>query len=382
MSGVLVPSGGILWAQDTAALIDEFDSYDSLADRLKIVQGAAESGSPAAEFYAHALDKLLREYPGIRGATNIKTADDMVIVIARQLGEEGYTEAGANLWSAVEVFSNPLVKAEALTSLGKVQAVNYLPQAAQVLTDLNNSPRPESRADSENIAYGAIRGLEAYKEPSGYLPVFFAYLGWYSQRTKERAKEALPNIMENPSEPLISVIKSSSYNYSIKYAALQVVEESDITSQLKASAAVAALAEAWRTSTSAVSQRSILANIRKLAANMVRRYGTEDTNVYPLLERCYKEGIDTEEQIAAVAALAALASDDSARRLSAFLMDINERFARGVLTQEDERLIRVIIPALGSTGRSLARPALNAVLRLDWTSAVHRLAQDALKKIQ
>jgi hypothetical protein len=212
--------------------------------------------------------------------------------------------------------------------------------------------------------------------------VFFASTGWYSLRIKDRAREALPNIIDNPSEPLISVIKGSSYNYAVKYAALQTLEAADITTQLKSAGAVASLTEVWRTSTNTVGQRSILISTRKLSLSMIRRYGTEDTNVYPLLERCYREGSDEEEQIAAIATLSALSTDDSARRLSSFLMDINERLRRGTLTKEDERMVRVIIPALGNTGRAAARPALNAVLRLDWTGVVQRLAQDALKKIQ
>jgi hypothetical protein len=187
--------------------------------------------------------------------------------------------------------------------------------------------------------------------------------------------------MDNPSEPLLSVIKSSSYSYAIKLTALQTMEASDVTTQQKAQAAVAALSEAWRTNTNTVTQRSTLMTTRKLSLSMIRRYGTEDTNVYPLLERCYREGADQEEQISAIAALSALATDDSARRLSSFIYDINVRLARGPLTQEDERMIRVIIPALGNTGRPIARNALRSVLQADWTGAVQRLAQDALKKI-
>jgi hypothetical protein len=212
--------------------------------------------------------------------------------------------------------------------------------------------------------------------------VFFVSTGWYTDRLKSRAREALPKIMDNPTEPLLSVIRSSSYNYAVKYGAIQTLEAADVTTQQKAQGAVASLAEAWRTSTNMVSQRSILASTRKLSLSMIRRYGTEDTNVYPLLERCYREGIDTEEQISAIAALSALATDDSVRRLSAFLYDMNTRLARGTLTAEDERLVRVIIPALGNTGRPLARNALRSVLQADWTGAVQRLAQDALKKIQ
>jgi hypothetical protein len=373
-----------LVAQDLDFYTQQFDSADTIQDQFGIVRSVAEEAdSGGAEFYAHALDRLLSEYPNISASTisERRAADDMAKLLCQKLGEAEYTGAGLNLWRVAENFFDPLVKAEALRALGKVQATDLLPQVAQLLADINNAPATD-RLNQEQIAFGAVEGLEAYRDSSGYLPVFFAATGWYSDRVKQRARQALPNIMDNPTEPLVSVIKSSSYNNSVKYAALEVLEASDVTAQQKASGAVAALAEVWRTSTNLVAQRSILTNTRKLALSMIRRYGTEDTNVYPLLERCYKEGADEEEQIAALAALSALATDDSARRLSSFLADMNERLRRGTLTREDERMVRVIIPALGNTGRSLARTALRSVLNLDWTGAVQRLAQDALKKIQ
>ncbi|MDR2048519.1 MAG: hypothetical protein LBP69_03615 [Treponema sp.] len=373
-----------LVAQDLDFYTQQFDSVDTIQDQFGIVRSVAEEeDSGGVEFYAHALDRLLTEYHNIPASAvnERRTADDMAKLLCQKLGEAEYTEAGLNLWRVVENFFDPLVKAEALRALGRVQATDLLPQVVQLLTDINNAPS-EDRLNQEQIAFGAVEGLEAYKDSSGYLPVFFAATGWYSDRVKSRARQALPNIMDNPTDPLVSVIKSSSYNNNVKYAALEVLEASDVTAQQKASGAVASLAEAWRVSTSLVGQRSILTSNRKLALSMIRRYGTEDTNVYPLLERCYREGADEEEQIAALAALSALATDDSARRLSAFLADMNERLRRGTLTREDERMVRVIIPALGNTGRPLARVALRSVLNLDWTGAVQRLAQDALKKIQ
>jgi hypothetical protein len=45
-------------------------------------------------------------------------------------------------------------------------------------------------------------------------------------------------------------------------------------------------------------------------------------------------------------------------------------------------LVRAVIPALGSTGKPLARPALKTVENLEWPNAVKVLAAEALKKIQ
>jgi HEAT repeat protein len=280
----------------------------------------------------------------------------------------------------VDNFTNPLVRAEALTALGKSGATDFVPHVVQLLSDLNLEPGANPM-DREQVAYGAIIALEEYKDIAGYVPVFIVTTAWYADRVKSRARQALPIIMDNPTEPLISIIRSSSYDYSVKLTALQTLEASSVTTQQKSQGAVAALTETWRASTNLVGQRSILASTRKLALNMIRRYGTDDANVYSLLENSYRQGIDEEEQIAAIGALSALATDDSARRLSTYIHDINTRLDRGTLTKEDERIIRILIPALGQTGRPLARDALRSVLQKDWTGAVHALAQEALRKI-
>ena len=375
---------GAINAQDQQAQEPDFytqqlNSQETMVGRLRIVQNASEEGA-STEFYAHALDLLIMVLPNDMDPTQQKAADDLAQLLCAKLGEAQHTESGLNMWKTVESFRNPLVRAEALASLGKVQATEFIPHVVQLLSDLNLEPGQDPLI-REQVAYGAINALEEYRDSAGYLPVFFVTVGWYSDRVKSRAREALPKIMDNPTEPLISVIRSSSYNYATKLGAIQTLEASDVTTQQKSQGAVASLSEAWRTSTNLVTQRSILISTRKLSLSMIRRYGTEDANVYPLLERCYREGADEEEQIAAIAALSALATDDSARILSSFLTDINTRLVRGTLTKEDERMVRVIIPALGNTGRPAARNALRATTQADWTSTVLKLAQDALKKI-
>jgi hypothetical protein len=39
-------------------------------------------------------------------------------------------------------------------------------------------------------------------------------------------------------------------------------------------------------------------------------------------------------------------------------------------------------PVLGSTGNKAALASLNTVEQKDWTGAVHKLAQNAIKKLQ
>ena len=280
----------------------------------------------------------------------------------------------------MEAFSAPLVKAEALMALGKIRATNYLPQVIRVLQSVNAAPTTD-RLNGERIAFGAIIALEKFGDPSGYLPVFFASTGWYSERIRSQAAKSLPLISSDPTPYMMEVVKGPGYNYPTKLVALQTIENSGAPNASKASVAVVAIAEGWKASTSDTQLRTALARMRKLSMQMIYKYGTTDTTVYPSLERSYTSGYDSEEKLYAVSTLAQLGTDEAVDRLSKFLMDLNSKRQSGNIKQEDEQMVRAVIPALGKAGRVRGKSALNATVALDWTPAVKTLAQDAIKKI-
>jgi len=359
-----------------------YEQAASPQERLAVLKSLSDQNiDGAGQLYAQALTQLLQEFPSLKTTAERDAADQSARLLAQLLGNSKYTSAAGDLWRVVENFSNPLVKADALIAMGKLRNVDYAELIEKLLYDLNLKPATDPEA-GEKIAYGAILALEKYQHPSGYLPVFFAATGWYNKRIREQAERSLPYIMDNPEVPLTSLIRSSAYTYDIKFLALQRMEASKAPADAKARVAVIALAEGWRASTMDVKQRVQLGNSRKLAIDMIRRYKTEDTTVLPLLERSYKEGIDTEEKLNAVAALSAIGTDDAARLLSNFLLALNAKRKANNITQEDEQLVRAVIPALGATGKSVARPALQAVEYQDWTNYVKTLAQDALKQIK
>jgi hypothetical protein len=372
---------GFAGAEEVDVYAYLYNSSLSNSAQLDILQNMAEAKlTGAGEFYAKALRRLVSEYKNIRNVTEKNAAAEQAMILSALLGAEKYTQAAPDLWLVVEAFTEPLVKAEALMALGKIRAMTYLPQVIRVLQSVNAAPTSD-RLNGERIAFGAIIALEKYQDPSGYLPVFFASTGWYSKRIKEQAKKSLPLIAQDPTPYMLEVVKGPGYDYPTRYSALQAIEESSADSQSKASVAVAALSEGWRGFTNDPQLRITLANMRKMAIRMINRYKTSDESIYPLLERSYTQGIDIDEKFAAIAALASQGTDESARRLSKFLMDLNAKRQVNNIRQEDEQMVRAIIPALGQTGRPIGRPALNAVLSLNWVPAVKQLAENAIKLI-
>jgi HEAT repeat protein len=355
----------------------------TVPEKLRVFQEAIDSDLPdATDFYAWVLERLVLEYPNVKGNQDIEAANEIMKTLAGLLGEAKHLSSAGYLWRAETVFVNPIVKAEILVALGKMQAVDFLPQVIQTLKDLNEGKVSKNSQARERVAFGAIVSLENYGDPKGYLPVYIASVGWYSETVKRQAETSLPKISEDPIEPLTELIQSPSYSYAIKYEALRKIENSSVSNDVKSDFAVTAYTEAWRASTANRMEQMDLVKTRKLCISMINRYKPENTLVYPLLERSYTEGNDEEEKFGAVTALASLASEESVQLLSSFLGVINEKLRDGSLRQRDERMIRTIIPALGQTGRSEAAPALRSVQGIDWPNAVKRLAADELKKVQ
>lgn len=359
---------------------------------LTVLQTMKLNGAGA--FYATALNRLVNEYPTLqqRGQELEKNAaDDLAQTLSSLLGEEKYTTAAPDLWRTVGAFSAPYVKAEALIALGKMRATDFLPQVVRILQDLNSAP-PVGRDDAiakGQIARGAIIALEKFRDPAGYLPVFFMATGGYPDSVKQLAKATLPVILEDPSVPLTEVIRSASYPYSVKFLALQTEEEAAIGNQAKVAVAVAALSEGWRAATNDVRQRQDLLRMRKTSIDMIRRYTTTDPAVYPLLERSFKEGGDNNEKTDAITALAALGSEDAVKLLSSFLQIITGRYASQTNNRSDDDLLRALIINLGSSAlnvtgpvRDSAKNALRSVGAVpSLTPTQKNLANDALTKL-
>jgi hypothetical protein len=383
----LVAVYGFSQSEELALFANLYNNADTVASQLLILQEVRDASiSGSGDFYAAALSRLLSEYPNVRAINERNAADESARLLVSALEAEGNAAVGGDLWRVVETFSNPLIKADALIALGRLGAAAYIPQVVQILSDLNSRP-PADRAtqiQNERIAYGAILSLENFRDPAGYLPVFLASAGWYSERVKNQASVSLSLIMEDPSEQLGFVIRSSAYPYDVKYLALRTAERSGISNGSKSAIALAAYSEGWRGSTNDARLRTELATMRKLAVNMIRRYGAGDAAVYPLLDRSYKNGFDMQEKLDTVSALSALATEDAAKLLADYLLELHNKRQSNTLTADDERMVRAVIPALGATRQpSVGRPALSLIQQSPaWTNAVKNAAAEALRNIQ
>jgi hypothetical protein len=356
------------------------------AEQLRILQEMAkEQPSGATEFYARALRKLVSEYTDIKRNNEKKAADEKAIILAAQLGAAKYAPAASDLWLVAKEpkgFEEPLARAEAMMALGNIPATAFIPQIVRILESLNVKPTP-NRLAGERVATGAIVALERYKDPSGYLPVFFASIGWYSEIVREQAIKSLSIIAEDPSPFMLEVVKKPSYKPYDKYSALQSIEASKADSKKKAEIAVEALTQGWLlASTKDVQVRKTLVDMRMLAINMINRYRSDDQEIYRLLVKSSTDkNSSLDEKFSAIATLASQGTPDAAKRLSNILDGLNTQRKSNNINQEDEQLVRAVIPALSQLGFSEGKSSLAEVNSSGWPPAVIKLADDALKQI-
>ena len=369
---------GFSGAEDVDVYAYLYRASTTNSAQLDILQNMAEAKlTGAGEFYASALRRLVSEYSNIKSSTEKNAAAEQAMILSALLGAEKYTPAAPDLWLVVDGFSEPLVRAEALMALGKIRATSYLPHVIRVLDNLNLKPTPD-RLNGERVAFGAIISLEKYQDPSGYLSVFLASTGWYSQRIRTQATKSLPFIAKDPSPFMLEIVKSVKYDYPTKYLALQTIEKTNVDAKNKSEIAVAALAEGQKAVGNDVQLSTILANMRKQALTMINRYKSNDPSLYLLLRRSYTNGYDLQEKILAVNAISSQRTDDAADLLSEFLTALNDRLP---LNRDQDQLIREIIRGLGITGRPKARTALNTVAMFDYTPAIKTLAAQAMSQI-
>jgi hypothetical protein len=350
------------------------------AGQLEILQEMAkEQPANATDFYARSLRKLVAEYTDIKGNNERRAADEKAIILAAQLGAAKHAPSASDLWLVADKFEAPKANAEALMALGNIPATAFLPQVIRKLESLNAKPYP-NRQFGEWIADGAIIALERYKDPSGYLPVFFASIGWYSETIRNQALKSLVIISDDPSPFMMDVVRKSSYNPYVKYSALKNIEATTVDSKKKVEIAVEALNQGWRINTKDNEVKKTLTDMRMLAISMINRYKSDDQSIYRLLERSSTDG-SLDEKFAAIAALASQGTEEAAKRLSNILDGLNRQRKRNNINQEDEQIVRAVIPAMGQLGLSQSKSALAAVSASNWPPAVARLADDALRQI-
>jgi hypothetical protein len=305
--------------------------------------------------------------------------ESLTRIIIGELGDIKARTAALVIWDVVINAEVPLLKAEGLIALGSIRAVEYAPEIAIILRDLNFNSRGDRNA-AEIEAYGAVSALDKMKSDDGFESLFYASIGWYPDRISVYAEEALMSFSNDPAPKLVEIMVDAP-DYTDKRKALEFALKSSSPLVGKTLAAAAALNEGLKYAEDDYLRISELANLRIDAISALITLNAATPETPDLLDKAIEEG-ELDEKLIAIQALGGdggdIASDILARRLSEF----NERQTSGLAVNQEERiLVKQLIYALGESGNVIGIQPLKEMSLVGYTPAVLRLADEALVKI-
>jgi hypothetical protein len=307
--------------------------------------------------------------------------------IVKELGRLKATEAASLIWEIVESVNEPFLLGEAIISLGKVGAKQYTNELNILLRNLNfNLGDIQDQRKNEILAFSLVTALERLKQPESYSPLFFASTGWYSSRSsvREKAAEAMLNILDDPIEQLMDVLIESK-EYDIKLAALTAGFKSKASDENKASLAVLALKEGLSISPMNPTEKTQLKSLRVLSLNVLESVSSKPDEAIPYMNKMLiqyrtERALEIDEMINLFEAFGTFSSDASVKAQTEFLAYLTDRRESGRVI--DLRISKSCIIAIGNTGNSLGFEELTNVQYSDaWESTVKREAKAALNKL-
>jgi len=341
---------------------------------------AALNDKATAPILASALEELLLAQKAYSTRTDLDIYGQTVRILAKALGDYKYTPAAPFLWDVVQQVPDPLADAEAMMAIGEMRDLDYVERIAMKLRDLNLRPSVDTDA-GEKLAYGAIIALDKLKDVRGFSPVFFATDAWYSQLVRSQALQSLPNISEDPTDPIKEIIATED-SPDRKLRALKAEVASKAKDERKIETAILALNLGHLKMPRDKDEAKILSELRKLALRSLVAYKASGPDPVDGCGSSYSKGFDDEERLLALSALGANGSDQSATVLRDIILQLNADQQAGIADETRNRMARAAIENTAVAKNKIVRPALLAVSIDDkWSGGIILAAKNALKAI-
>jgi hypothetical protein len=379
---VLVLAAAACFADETAEIYQSlYKQAEGLSQKYAaVVNLVGLNDKTTAPILSSALEELLLTQQSYSSRTDVDLYARTVRILSGALGDYKYAPSAPFLWDVVQQVPDPLAEAEAMMSLGKMRDLQYAERIALKLRDLDLQPTVDRDA-GEKLAYGAIIALDKMKDLRGFSPVFFAADSWYSQRVRQQAVLALPNIADDPTDPIKEIIASESLERKLR--ALQAEVASKATDGRKIETAVLSLNLGHLVVPRNKVEDKLLSDLRKLSLRILIAYKASGADPVDGCGSSYAKGFDDEERLLALSALGANGSDQSATALRDIILALNKDQQAGITDDTRNRMAKAAIENSAVAKNKIVRPALLAVSINDkWSGGIILAAQNALKAIQ
>ena len=337
-----------------------------------------EPNSPEClSFMQTVADDLIKEAKLVPNPGEKAAWDNCAEQVILFLSKKGTTQDAETFWKIYQVTKNPTIKSLALQGMGKLQsplAANRL----QLLLESMNDGSSAERLYSEEIAQGAILGLESLKAASSYRALFFASNSWYSGTTKRMALKALDTLILDDSssvaKEMSAMILDPELSLTNVLTILNKSSEIELSSSEKSDIALAALTHAQNVLDSLKNKRVRNAIILEALNNL-----DDNPENLPALRICLKETHSVEERVAAIRVLGKYNSEEALDLLSNLVEDINNKMELGFFRHEvEEPLIYETINSLGKIKNQKALQLLSSIVSISgYSNGIKQQARNA-----
>ncbi len=377
--GLLVITAGSLFATDQAEVWSRlYRRSISFEQKKMVMTNIVKMDDRALEpVLIEALEEMNGDIQKFSGNIALMVQwTEMTRMIVKKLGELKTLDAEDQIYFVVTHSEDPYLIADSLIALGNIRAVKYAENISTMLRNLNFNTQQTNRDNAEIQAYGAVMALMKMREPIGFEQAFYAYIGWYSKRTKDLAQEALKYITDDPTEPIMAIMKEA--DYKTKKTALMVEKESSAPADSKTRVAVLALEEGLRYQTSDRIEQDELSKLRIEAMKILIENEADDDAAVPFLKEIFRRKTDLNESLYSLYALGVIGSDAAVKILVDNLEMYNHRQQDEIVATRDElEYIKQIIKSIGMSGNPLGMGVLTEVQFSNYTPAINRLAKEA-----
>lgn len=371
-----------LYAGDTAEMWSRvYLRSTSLDQKTTAMEKMVQLDDPALEItMTLALDELINGALATQAVgPNSYVWENLVRMVMNELAQYQAVDSAYLINQVVEERSG-IIKADAIMALGDMRAMVYAPGIATMLRNLNMNSSGNKSA-SELIAYSSVYALGKMKAVEGFSPVFYAQVGWYTRRTRLMAEKVLSEMLEDPSDEFLKIIKDADYKN--KLIALNGELQSTAPAEGKEKVVIEALKQGIETFSSDPTELSDLYQLRIAALTACYQLGISNGDTLGYFLKAYKDADKLEEKILVVQAVGTNGSDEAVKMMGEWLNDFHERMLSHLNPSNDEiTLITQLIYGLELSGNPLAKPLLSEIEVYGYSNKINRAAAAALKKME
>ena len=371
-----------VFSNETAAVWSRiYNTTDQLEAKISVMQDIIDLHDRDMEpVITEALQEIIYSEDRSDSFDTRQRYDDLTRMMVRELGSLKAVDAAPLMYNVMQNTEDEFLRAEAIVAIGAAGARDYADEISEYLQYINSDIiRIENNEQRRSVINACILSLERLKHPAGFEPVFFASIGRYARECVKHAERALKNMVADPTDLIIGIIKDDN-TFETRLAALGVEERSAASSERKTEAATAAIEVSLIYNATTPSERQYQTRTKVKSAEMIRDLGVANEGAIEWLGMMLNSSTNVNELVICLQALGTYSSNAAVEVLSTYLAFHSDRRAAGI-QYKDERAIRECITALGNTGNPNGKTALMLVEYSNWSSQTIRMAKNALSNL-